>query len=203
MQGKKIMSRLPVALVAGLAAMSLVGTAGAAERWNTTSVALPDGSVAEIEYMGDVPPRVTIFEPEFADDRAADDFDYREYEDDYDDVEYDAADAAPPVATRARRFIQPRSAVPEPYPDVPQFVVAGDPPSGSTYDYTLITTGADGSVCTQRTEWRSRGGDEEPEVRRTESGAGCADAAGDFAPAPVPDTAIPRPKIVPVDPDAF
>jgi hypothetical protein len=192
MMGRTIMSRLPRALFAGIAAIASATAAGAAEQWNTTSIALPDGSVAEIEYLGDVPPRVTIAAPviEYAEPGEA-----LEYE-------YEDADAALPVATRARRMVEPR---PAPSPEAPQFVIAGDAPSGSTYEYTLITTGADGKVCTQRTEWRSRGPGNEPETRRSDTGDGCEEASAPLAPAPAPapEGAIPRPRIVPVDPDAI
>jgi hypothetical protein len=192
MKGRTIMSRLPVALFASIATIAAASAAGATEQWNTTSVALPDGSVAEIEYLGDVPPRVTISTPVI---------DYAEPDDalGYGDED---ANAALPVATRARRVVEPPSAN---HPDAPRFVIAGDAPSGSTYEYSLITTGADGRVCTQRTEWRSRGPGREPETRRTDTGDGCEDVSPALtpAPAPAPEGPIPRPRIVPLDPDAI
>lgn len=190
------MPRVHAALFAGAAVLA-AGTASAATgQWHTTTVDLPDGSVAEIQYLGEVPPRVTVSMPVVQDDQADEIAEYEE-------------DDALPAATRARRVVQarpqPRPAAP--YPAAPQFIVAGDVPKGSTYEYTLITTGLDGRVCAQRTEWRSRGKGKEPEIRRSDTGEGCAATSGGGpampASVPVPAPPIPRPKIVPVDPDAI
>ncbi len=54
-------------LLAGGAALLVAGTAVAAERLHRMEVALPDGSVAHIEYAGEVAPKVTV---EAADPRA-------------------------------------------------------------------------------------------------------------------------------------
>ena len=48
-------------ILAGGAALLLAGTAAfAAEKLHTMEVSLPDGSVAQIEYRGDVAPRVAV-----------------------------------------------------------------------------------------------------------------------------------------------
>lgn len=54
------MKKLPVAIVGGIAA-ALAGTAiAAAPKTHVMSVPLPDGSVARVEYVGDVAPKVTV-----------------------------------------------------------------------------------------------------------------------------------------------
>src|SRR5512143_1995380 len=48
-------------ILAGGATLLVAGTAAmAAEKLHTMNVALPDGSVAQIQYAGDVAPRVTL-----------------------------------------------------------------------------------------------------------------------------------------------
>jgi hypothetical protein len=55
------MMKLPVLALVGTAAAALAGTALAASSdHHAVDVALPDGSVAHIEYRGDVAPKVTI-----------------------------------------------------------------------------------------------------------------------------------------------
>lgn len=165
-------------LLAVLACTGLATAASgaAAQDWRTTTFDLPDGSKAEVRYVGDIPPQVTVSMPVVQDPHAT-------------VVQEDVAAAIPP----ARRVVQARPA-PVANPAPPNFVMAGDAPKGSTYHYTLITTNADGTVCTQRTEWTSRGRGKEPAVRRTDTGKGCTALAAQ-------SQASPEPRIVPVDPE--
>lgn len=164
--------------------------AAPAPQWNTTTVELPDGSQAEIQYVGDIPPRVTISQPVVQDTSAT-----------IDDTRGD--EVAYGGIPRARRVIQAPAVSPaSPEPAPPQFIVSGDAPKGSTYEYSLITTGADGKVCTERTEWTSRGKGKDPQIKRTNSGEGCATLNAPLTPAPVPP-AQPAPRVKPVDPDSI
>ena len=55
------MSKLPALVLAGVAAAALAGTAVAAKsNTHVMTVALPDGSTARVEYVGDVAPKVTV-----------------------------------------------------------------------------------------------------------------------------------------------
>lgn len=55
------MRKLPAFAFAGVAAAALAGTAyAAAAKTHVMNVPLPDGSVAKVEYVGDVAPKVTI-----------------------------------------------------------------------------------------------------------------------------------------------
>ena len=55
------MTRLPAIVLTGVAAAALAGTAIAASpKTHVMNVPLPDGSVARVEYVGDVAPRVTV-----------------------------------------------------------------------------------------------------------------------------------------------
>lgn len=177
-----------VALICASAASAAPGL-----QWHTTTVALPDGSQAEIQYVGDIPPRVSIAQPVVQDTSASIE-DTRGEEVAYGGI------------PRARRIVQRPSAeapgmAPAPQePAPPQFIVSGDAPKGSTYEYSLITTGADGRVCTERTEWTARGKGKQPQIKKTNSGEGCAALSAQPGPAPVPQ---PAPRIQPVDPDAI
>ncbi|MFA7603762.1 MAG: hypothetical protein WCY29_12205 [Novosphingobium sp.] len=147
-----------ITCLAGATALLLAEAAGAKPlEWRTMSVDLPDGSVAQIRYVGDVPPRVSVSIPVVQGEAAA-----------------EAVEEAYGGLPRARRVVRAPPAAPAAPPAPPQFVVGRDMPRGSTYEYTLITTNPDGKVCTQRTEWRSRGPGREPEVRRGDTGDGCA-----------------------------
>lgn len=188
------MPKHPAILLAGAAALVAASAASAAApEWHTTTVALPDGSQAEIRYVGDVPPQVTVSMPVVQDRRGA-----------AADEVLDEVDGGDGGIPRARRIIQAR---PNPAPaqaTLPQLVVSGGAPEGSTYEYTLITTGTDGKVCAQRTEWTSRGRGKEPQVRRDDTGEGCASAAAKPAPAaPVPAPPAPDHKPIRIDPDAI
>jgi hypothetical protein len=56
--------KLPLVGLAGLAAAAIAGTAGAASRnSHVMTVSLPDGSAARVEYVGDVPPKITFEAP--------------------------------------------------------------------------------------------------------------------------------------------
>jgi hypothetical protein len=53
--------KLPVLAVGGMAAALIGGTAiAAAQKTHRMEVALPDGSIAQIDYVGDVAPKVSV-----------------------------------------------------------------------------------------------------------------------------------------------
>ena len=54
------MRKLPLIALAGAASVALAGTAIARPQTHVMEVPLPDGSVAHIEYAGNVEPKVTI-----------------------------------------------------------------------------------------------------------------------------------------------
>ncbi|MCW1431317.1 hypothetical protein [Novosphingobium sp. JCM 18896] len=192
-------------LLAGGALLASAGAAQAADpQWHTTIVEMPDGSDIEIQYVGDIEPRVRVAMPVVQGASPA-------------AVEPEGTPIAYGGIPRARRVIQPPTPGVSQYAPqyaapvasvaaAPQFVIAGDQPKGSTYEYTLITTGADGKVCQQRTEWTSQGKNKEPRIKRVDSGEGCA---GLIAPPPVSAPAMPTapqgasPRIVPVDPNSI
>lgn len=183
------MPRLKTALFGVAAVLAGAGSAVAqTPEWRTTTVDLPDGSRAQIRYLGDVPPQVTVAMPASRRDRAA--------------RTEDPIDAASGIP-RARRVIEAPSGVPAP-PAEPRldYVFPADAPSGATYNYTSITFGADGRACVRRTDWTSRGRRKAPDVARTDSGDGCLAASA--APAAMaPAAVLPPPAAEPAPPAAL
>jgi hypothetical protein len=148
-------------ILAGLGAVSLVGAATAAgQKTHTVAVPLPDGSLARIEYVGDVAPKVTV----------------------------DPAPLAGMItpfgmfdrtAAEMRRQIDSmlREMTVRPIAGTPGMNVAayGDMPAGST-SMTVVSTSNGSKACTRTTEVTSQGPGKPPKVR--------TDVSGDCTPAP-------------------
>ena len=159
-------------VLAGLGAVTLTGAALAASRdTHTMTVALPDGSTAKVEYVGNVAPKVTVapaplpgpFAPFGLFDRSA--FDMQR--------QIDALMRE--VGQMAR----------SPIGGAPGLNVAayGNAPAGSS-SVTVVTTSNGSKTCTRRTEVTSEGAGRAPKVVSSLSG-GC----GAAAPAPGRPTA--------------
>mgnify|MGYP001557517343 CR=1 FL=1 len=149
-------------ILAGGAALLLAGTAAyAAEKLHTMNVSLPDGSVAQIEYTGDVAPKVAVqpadavpiaFVDPFADlDRMAA----------YMEAQHQAM--MQQVAEMERTAAEGGSAAPG------VVTVSGNLPAGTHFTYVSSTTDANG--CTQTVEYSSDGSSQQPKVTRTSAGA--------------------------------
>jgi hypothetical protein len=162
-------------ILTGLGAATLTGVAVAASKSAThhMSVPLPDGSVANIEYVGEVAPKVTVAPaprstafPSFGVfDRSMADM-HRQID----------------AMIRQMRQMQTR-----PVSGVPGMNIAsyGNMPAGSS-SVTVVSTSNGGTTCTRRTEVTSQGAGKPPKVVSNVSGD-CAEGA--TAPAkPVPKT---------------
>jgi len=57
------MKKLPAFVIGGLAVAAAGAAFGAAPKSHVMNVPLPDGSVARVEYVGDVAPKVTVAPP--------------------------------------------------------------------------------------------------------------------------------------------
>jgi hypothetical protein len=180
-------------ILAGAAVLLAAGTAAAAaETLHTMNVALPDGSVAQIEYTGDVAPTVSVapaaavpiaplsiaplpiaFVDPFAQlDRMAAYMEARHQ------AMMQQVAAMEQTATRAA-------------PGAPgQVTVVGDLPAGTHFTYVSSTTDAKG--CTQTVQYSSDGSSAQPKVTRTSAGS-CDKAASD-APVPVSAPKPPAPE---------
>jgi hypothetical protein len=160
-------------ILAGLGAITLTGVAVAASKPAThqMSVPLPDGSVAKIEYVGDIAPKVTVAPaplsmgfPSFGMfDRSMADMN-RQIE----------------MMMRQVREIQAR-----PVAGIPGMNLAsyGNMPAGSS-SVTVVSTSNGAKTCTRTTEVTSQGAGKPPKV--------VSNVSGDCAPgAPAPAQPVP------------
>jgi hypothetical protein len=161
--------KLPAFAFAGVAAIMIAGAAvAAAPRTHKMDVPLPDGSVAHVEYVGDIAPRVTV-EP-------------RTY----------ASGAGPwamsfPSFAGFDRMIQEMNRRTEemmrqanemthrPVGAAPYIASYGDLPAGGT-STTIVSVSNGGGTCTRTTEVVSQGAGKAPKVTSNVSGQ-CGAAA--------------------------
>lgn len=174
------MSKFRVTALAGVAALALAGTAFAAtskspaSKDHVMSVALPDGSVAHVEYVGDVAPKVTIQPRTFAD--------------------FGWAPMSMPSFAGFDRMIEQMNRQSEammrqaqemqhqPAGGLASKYIAsyGNMPSGAT-STTIVSYSNGGQTCTRTTEAVSQGVGKPPKV--TSSVTGDCDAAAPGGPA--------------------
>lgn len=167
------MRRAHTVFLAGAAAL-LVGSAAVAAtaKLHHMNVRLPDGSVAQIEYVGDVAPKVTIAPP--AGQRVAmiDPF-----------AQMDRVMAS--MEARHRAMMAQMAAMEDAAANAPQapsepgqeLTAAGGARQGTGYSMVSVSSSTDANGCTHTVETRSNGNGA-PQVTKTSSGA-CdkADAA--------------------------
>jgi hypothetical protein len=182
------MRKLHTALLAAGGLALAAGTAYAAGKLNTMNVTLPDGSVAQIHYEGNVAPRVAVV-PVDARVVAGDPF-----------AEIDRLAAmmrarhaamlrqAAELQQRAQQQVLAAQHGGAGQPG--QVVVSSNLPTGS-YSYTFVSSTTSANGCTQTVQWRSDGSSAEPRVTKTS--AGDCSAAGKDAPA-IPAAAPARPS---------
>jgi hypothetical protein len=165
-------------ILAGGAALLVAGTAAAAaEKLHTMNVDLPDGSVAQIEYAGDVAPKVAVAPVAYADpflqlDRVA--------------AYMEAQHQAMMQQFAAMEQTAARAGTAQPG----QMTLTGNLPAGSHFTYVSSTT--DGRGCTQTVEYSSDGSSAQPKVTRTS--AGSCDKATNDAPVAASATKAPEPE---------
>lgn len=159
------MRKLSVYALAGIAAVALAGTAtAAAPKTKVMTVPLPDGSVARVEYVGDVAPKVTVEPRRIADggrawvgplpafagiDRMIQEMNRR------------TAEMMRQAQDMAR---QPAGAGAGPH-----VVSYGNLPAGQS-STTVVSVSNGGGTCTRTTEVVSQGPDRPPKVTTNVSG---------------------------------
>jgi hypothetical protein len=153
-------------VLAGLGAAAIAGAAVAASRdSHVMNVALPDGSTARVEYVGDVAPRVTVVPGAVAPfgmfDRSMFDM----------DRQIDAMMRQVDAMARA-----PMAVAGAPGMNVAAY---GNAPAGSQ-SVTVVSTSNGAKTCTRTTEVTSQGAGKAPKVVTNVSG----DCAGVSQPAP-------------------
>lgn len=196
------------AIIAGVAAAALAGTALAAdEEGKTMLVALPDGTVQHIRYEGDAAPRVllvpartpaTMFEAAFGPMSP------------FAEMERISAAIDAQAAAMMRQAAMTQAQLPA--ADGKGITLtnsAGQPVGVMHYSYVSSTTSADG--CTHTVRISSDGADQQPRMIRTSAGD-CSAAQAAPAPAIAParsgnrtvtpvkatPAAKPAPKVTPV-----
>ncbi len=166
-------------ILAGAAAL-LAATAASAEV-HRMNVALPDGSVAHVEYEGEVAPTVTVvpsvmpariaFDPFAGFERIA--------------AMMEARHRAMMMQIAALRHAAARAAAAAPG----ETILAGTLPEG--VHYTMVSSTTDASGCTRTVRYSSDGSGAAPQVTR--ASAGTCDAAPDKQ-ATIPASATPVPQ---------
>jgi hypothetical protein len=186
------MRKLPKALLAVGGVALAAGVAQAAERMKTMQVAMPDGSIAEIHYAGDVAPRVAVVPVEAQRVIAYDPF--AELERISAMMEARHAAMMRQMAAMQQR-VQAAAAAGASAPG--QVVVSGTLPAGAHYSYTMVSTSAGANGCIQTVEYSSDGSGAEPRVTRTSSGD-CSAVERNPAPVQVSAPAKPAEPAAPV-----
>lgn len=164
------MRNLRTAVLAGVAAIGVAGTAMAANNGNhVMTVALPDGSVARVEYRGDVAPKVRVEPVRFTPVQFGDAFGAVPFvmvDQIFADLDLQAA------AMMHRMQALPLSPLDRfARPDLVGF---GTLPE-RTISYRFVSTSDGNHFCSRSWQWTSRGAGQQPKL--VSSSAGDCDAA--------------------------
>ena len=157
------MRKLPAIAFAGVAAAALAGTAFAAARSHVMKVSLPDGSVARIEYAGDVAPKIVV-EPvaPIAGQWAA--MPLPSFAGFGQMIEQMNRETEAMIRQAQQMARQPGSV-----PGAPWVASFGNPPAGVT-STTIVSYSNGGSTCTRTTESVAQGPGKPPKVTSSVSG---------------------------------
>jgi hypothetical protein len=173
--------KLPAIALAGVAAATLAGTAVAANRnSHVMNVSLPDGSVAHVEYTGDIAPKVTVdparpFAAGFGDWAPLPSL-----------AGFDRMIAQMNRETEAMMRQAQQMARQPVGGAVPYVASFGNAPAGVT-STTIVSYSNGNSTCTRTTETVSQGPGKPPKVTSSVSGNCAADPApGQPAPSSAP-----------------
>jgi hypothetical protein len=165
--------KLPAIAFVGVATLALAGTAFAAARNHVMKVSLPDGSVARVEYAGDVAPKVVV-EPiaPVADQWAATPLpSFAGFGQMIEQMNQETE----AMIRQAQQIARQPGAV----PGAPWVASFGNAPAGVT-SMTIVSYSNGGSTCTRTTETVSQGPGKPPRV--TSSVGGNCGTSGSPAP---------------------
>lgn len=195
------MRPMKTALLAGLASVALAGGALAAHeaKMHVLSVALPDGSIEQIHYSGDVAPQIVVA-PAAAPIMPVDFFASAFGPDSpFAEMERISAEMSRQSEAMLRQAAAMATQQPAPGSNVTPAALANMP--AGTFHYTMVSTSSGAGTCTQSVQVTSMGGGQQPKVISSSSGDCTAmNAAGPKA-AALPPTAAPAPA--PVKPVAY
>lgn len=166
------MRTLPALALGGIAAIAVAGTGIAAgSKTHTMNVALPDGSVAHIQYVGDVAPKVTV-EPQ----RLAG------FERSWAPMPFPSFAGFDQMMARMNQQMQQMARQPMAAPGM-NVAAYGNMPAG-TNSTSIVSYSNGGSVCTRTTEVVSQGAGKPPKVTSNVSGNCAGVPAGPQGPQP-------------------
>ena len=153
-------------VLAGAASLLVAGAALAATgKFKTMQVDLQDGSMEQIEYQGNVAPKVTVV-PAARDAAPMDPF--AELDRMADRMQQQHQLTMQQMAALQQQAASGAGQVSQ---AAGQVVVTSNLPAGSSYQYTVVSTSsAKGGSCTQTIEWKSDGSARQPQVTRAKSG---------------------------------
>ena len=163
------MRKLPAFAIGGIAAVALAGAAVAANpKTHRMDVPLPDGSIAHIEYVGDVAPKVTVAPRPVA---AADGPFAMAF------PSFAGFDQIFEQMQRQSQEMMRRAQEMSRHPGVaaPHIASYGELPAGQS-STTVVSVSNGGATCTRTTQVVSQGPGKAPKVTTDVSGQ-CGDAA--------------------------
>jgi hypothetical protein len=156
--------KLPAFAFAGVAAAALAGSAiAAAPKSHVMNVNLPDGSVARVEYIGDVAPKVTV-DPRPMGDMAAWGTPFPSFAG-FDRMIEQMQRQSQEMMRQAQQMARQPAAVGA----TPYVAAYGNMPAGQT-STTVVTISNNGQTCTRSTEVVSQGPGKPPKVTSNVSG---------------------------------
>ena len=173
------MRKLPTIAFAGVAAAALAGAAVAASRNNhVMEVPLPDGSAVQVEYVGNVAPKITV-EPA----RAVGEADWVPLPSfaGFDRMFQDMDRQTEALLRQAQQMAR----MPAGVPGAPIAVSFGNAPTGVASSTTIVSYSNGSGVCTRRTDSVSQGPGKPPKVTTAVSG-NCGSAPAATAPSAAP-----------------
>ena len=159
------MRKLPALAFAGAAAAALAGTAIAASpKTHVMNVNLPDGSVARVEYVGDIAPKVTVAPPRFAGAAGPWAMSFPSFAG-FDRMMAEMQRRSDEMMRQAQQMSrQPAGAGAAPY-----IASYGNMPAGQS-STTVVSVSNNGVTCTRTTEVVSQGPGKAPKVTSNASG---------------------------------
>jgi hypothetical protein len=174
--------RLPFIALTGAASLALTGVAIAAAKPAThvMNVQLPDGSVAHVQYVGDIPPKVTIDQRPFAMGAFGAGFpSFAGFDRMMSEMNRQAQQMARQAQEMARQA--PGAAAANGMPYVASY---GNAPAGMSTSTSVVSYSNGGQTCTRTTEVVSQGAGKPPKVTQSVSGNCGSQPAAPAKPAP-------------------
>lgn len=163
------MRKLPAFAFAGIAAAALAGSALAASpKTHVMNVPLPDGSVARVQYAGDVAPKVTVAPRPLADSAMPWAMPFPSFAG-FDRMIAEMNRRSKEMMRQAQQMARHPATGAAPY-----IASYGNLPAGGT-STTVVSVSNGGGTCTRTTEVVSQGAGKPPKVTSSVSGQ-CASA---------------------------